>query len=534
MNLDKEIKKLQSQVSANQMSRRAFMTSVMALGVGALAPGLYSQAAKAAPKKGGVFRVGIGAGNTTDSLDPGLITSLFSQVMLRGGVRNNLVRYTNTNELIGELAESWEASPDAAQWTFKLRDGVEFHNGKTLDANDVVVSIRHHVAEGTTSAAKPIVEPIESVQADGKNTIVFNLKEGNADFPFTLYDYHVQICPANSDGTMDWQSGVGTGAYIMKNYDPGVRARLTKFANYWDESRGHFDEIDMTTISDVVARTSALTTGAIDAMDRCDLKTVHLLERNSDVNVVEVTGTGHYTFPMFTDVAPFDDNNVRMALKHAINREALVKTILKGHGVAGNDHPIATANRYHNKDLPQRVYDPEKAKWYLKQSGLSSLDVDLRVADAAFAGAVDAGVLYKEHASAAGININVVRVPSDGYWDNIWLTEPFVASYWGGRQVEDQMFSTAYQSGAPWNDTHFNHENFDRLLIQGRTELDDAKRRDIYYEMQRIVSDEGGAIVPMFYNYVSATSKKVQYLDDGWASDADLDGYMGIQHWWFA
>lgn len=523
-------------LSEQRINRRDFIQKATALGMAAAIPSaiLSEQAFADSPKKGGVFRVGISAGSTTDSLDPGLITSLFSQVMLRGGVRSNLIRYTNKNELVGELAESWDVSSDAATWTFKLRQGIEFHNGKTLDANDVVASIQHHVLDGTTSAAQPIVEPIESVRADGKNTVVFKLKGGNADFPFTLYDYHVQICPANADGSIDWQSGIGSGAYVMDDYEPGVRSRLTKFANYYDESRGHFDAIEMTTIPDAVARTSALTTGAIDAMDRCDLKTVHLLARDSNINVVEVTGTGHYTFPMFTDVAPFDDNNVRMALKHAIDREALVKTILRGHGAVGNDHPIATANRYHNSDMPQRAYDPEKAKWYLKQSGLSSLDVDLRVADAAFVGAVDAGILYKEHASPSGINLNVIRVPDDGYWDNVWTKEPFVACYWGGRQVEDQMFSTAYATGVPWNDTHFSNATFDRLLVEARTELDDDKRRAMYYEMQRILSDEGGALVPMFYNYVSATTKKVQSPDGGWASDAELDGYMGIQHWWFA
>ncbi len=528
-----KLKKLESELKDGRISRREFIQSASILGLATVAPAVFNSAL-AAPKKGGVFRVGISAGSVTETLDPGLITSLFGQVMMRGGTRNCLTRYTNTNEIVGDLAESWEASPDAAVWTFKLRKGVEFHNGKTLDANDVVASINHHVAEGTTSAAKAIVEPIKSVKADGKNTVVFTLNGGNADFPVTVYDYHVQIMPANADGTADWQSGTGTGAYIMDSYEPGVRAHLTKNPNYWDDSRGHFDEVEMITIADVVARTNALTTGAIDAMDRCDLKTVHLLERDSNVKVVEVTGTGHRTFPMFTDTAPFDNNHVRMALKHAIDREALVKTILKGHGAVGNDHPIAPANRYHNKDLPQRAYDPDKAKWHLQQASLSSLDVDLSVSDAAYAGAIDAGTLYKEHAAAAGININLIREPADGYWSNVWLKKPFVACYWSGRPTEDQMFSTAYASGAAWNDTHFEHARFNQLLEQARGELNDDTRRSMYYEMQQITRDEGGVIVPVFNNFINAISAKVQFPQDGWASDHDFDGFMGIQNWWFA
>jgi peptide/nickel transport system substrate-binding protein len=147
---------------------------------------------------------------------------------------------------------------------------------------------------------------------------------------------------------------------------------------------------------------------------------------------------------MRTDTPPFDNNEVRQALKYAVDREALLQSVLRGHGVLGNDHPIGRSNRYHADELEQRTYDPDKAKFHLKNAGLSSLKVDLSAADAAFAGAVDAAVLYKEHAAKPGIEINVVREPNDGYWSNVWLKKPWCAVYWGGRPTEDWMFSTAY------------------------------------------------------------------------------------------
>ena len=529
-----KLEHLQRLLSEGRITRRDFISNATALGLATAIPSviLTEQAKADAPKKGGTLRIGVGAGSTSDSLDPGLQDNAFLATFTNA-MRDRLTEYTNKKEIIGSLAEQWETSPDAKQWIFTLRKDIEFHNGKTLDANDVVVSLNHHVAEGTTSGAKPLIDPITDIKADGDKVIV-TLEAGNADFPFFVYDPFLQIMPANADGTPDWQSGIGTGPYILDNWEPGVRGTLKKNPNYWNPDRGHFDNIEMLPITDINARTNALRSDVVDVIDRCDLKTVHLLARDPNINIVDITGTRQYTYPMHMDVAPFDNNDVRMALKLGIDREALVETVLKGYGAAGNDHPIAPANRFYNKDLPQRAYDPEKAKWHLKQAGLESLEVDLSVADAAYVGAADAAVLYQAQAAPAGIKINVVREPSDGYWSNVWLKKPFCAAYWSGRLVEDAMFSTEYLTGQPWNDSHFSHQRFDELVVAARAELDENKRREMYYETQQILRDEGGVIIPMFSNYVSATNKKVQQMDGGWAADYDLDGYMGPQRWWFA
>ena len=147
--------------------------------------------------------------------------------VLFGQVRNNLTEVSATGELVPELAESWDSTLDAAKWTFKIRQGVEFHNGKTLDSQDVVDSLRHHLTEDSKSAAKGILGGIESVDADGKHAITVTLKSGDADFPFLMSDYHLLICPSNGDGTIDWQSGTGTGGYTLAEHEPGIRT-LTK------------------------------------------------------------------------------------------------------------------------------------------------------------------------------------------------------------------------------------------------------------------------------------------------------------------
>ncbi len=272
---------------------------------------------------------------------------------------------------------------------FKLRRGVEFHNGKTMDADDVLYSINHHRGEDTKSAAKGIVDPIADIRKDGPHTVIFTLKGGNADFPFILSDYHLTISPAGDD----FRGGLGTGGYVLKEFEPGVRAFAVRNPNYFKENRAHFDEVETLSISDVNARTNALKTGQIDAMNRCELKTVHLFKKLPGIQVMQQNGFKHYTFAMRCDIPPYENSDVRLALKYAVDREQMVKTILRGYGVVGNDHPISPANRYHASELEQRTYDPDKAKFHLKKSGLDKANFRLHAADAAFVGAVDAGVL---------------------------------------------------------------------------------------------------------------------------------------------
>ncbi len=159
-----------------------------------------------------------------------------------------------------------------------------------------------------------------------------------------------------------------------------------------------------------------------------------------------------------------------------------MKQILRGYGEPGNDHPIAPVNKYYAKDLEQRKYDPDKAKFYMKKAGMLDHTFNLHAADAAFAGAVDAAVLMKEQAKKAGININVVREPDDGYWSNVWMKKEWSHVLLGvGRPIEDMMFSVAYSDGAPWNDTLWSNERFNKLLISARAELDTDKRRKLYW-----------------------------------------------------
>lgn len=512
------------------VSRRGVLKGASAIGGAALIGPMGASMARAQPTRGGTLRCGIAHGSTTDSLDPGTWENDFT--ILMSHTRNGfLTEVAADGSLIPEVAESYEASADAAIWTFTIRPGVMFHSGREVTAEDVAASISHHMGDDSTSAAKPIVDSITDITVDGRN-VVFTLAEGNADFPFLMSDYHLAILPA-VDGAIDPMTTDGCGPYVLESHEMGVEANFTRHEGYWKSGRAHFDAFQMIAIHDDAARQNALISGEVDYIDTADLNTVHLLARAPGVEVLSVTGNQHYGLPMDSRAAPFSDNNIRMALKYALNREQMVETVLNGYGSVGNDHPIGPGQRYFNTDLEQKTYDPDQARYYLAQAGVESLDVDLHLADAAFAGAIDAGVLFAESAAAAGININVVREPNDGYWSNVWMQLPFCGTYWGGRPTEDWMFATAYAAGAPWNESYWSHERFNELMIQARAELDQDLRREMYFEMQQIVANEGSTIIPMFANYVGAYSDTLAHPEEIstlWRND----GHRIAERWWFA
>ena len=534
--INMKIEELEKMLSEGKLDRREFIKRATVLGLAApFATALFSQSVQAAmPKKGGKFVMGLGYGSTTDSLIPGANENGFLSC-LSYGFQNQLTEIDNNGRTIPELAESYEASADAKTWIFKLRQGVEFHNGKTMTADDVIPSFNFHRGEDTKSAGKSFLTPVESINKKGKYEVEFKLKEGNADFPAIVSSGQFPIVP-EKDGKLDWQSYVGTGGYTLELFEPGVRASLKRNPNYFKSDRAHFDEVEMLSLLDTTARQNAVMGGEVHSISRLDPKTVHLMNRVGSLKIVEATGTLHYTFPMRVDVAPFDNYDLRMAIKLSVDRDQLVNKILLNHGVIGNDHPISTANPYHNSDMPQRSYDPDKVRYHLKKAGMENATVDLSTSDAAFAGAVDAALLMKDSAGKAGLNINVVREPKDGYWSNVWNKKPWCACYWSGRPTEDWMFTAAYVADSKWNDTAWTKgakvDRFNKLVVEARAELDTRKRRELYYECQEIVSDDGGALVPMFANFIMALDKGVMH--DKMAGNFDYDGYKAAERWWFA
>lgn len=510
-------------------SRRQFLSQTAAIGVaGGLMSTLPGPTLAATPKKGGRLRLGVTDSATTETFDTAVLVTIAPMVATLA-LKNCLVELDHTSNPLPELAESGEASDDATQWVFKLRKDVEFHNGKSLEAEDVLFSFNRHRGEATKSQVKALLTSVEDIKADGNHTVIFKLSGGSADFPYIVSDYRTSISPA---GTEDFDAGIGTGGYILENFEPGIRINAKRNPNYWKNGRAHFDEFEVLGINDAAARNNALVTGEVDVINRCELKTFDRLSKTPGIKGLSTPSTAHYTVPMRTDTPPFANNDVRLALKFAVDREVLLSTILRGQGTVGNDHPIGQSDRFFASEISQRQYDPEKAKFHLKQAGLSSLSVQLFTSDAAFAGAVDAAVLYKEHAVKAGIDIEVVKSPADGYWDDVWMKKPWSFSYWFGRPTADWMFTLVYADTSTQNETFWKNERFNKILVEARGELDNSKRREMYVELQQICRDEGGAVIPLFNNDIMAASDKLQFNE--LATNFQMDGLRLIERWWFA
>ena len=343
------------------------------------------------------------------------------------------------------------------------------------------------------------------------------LTDPNADLPYLMADRHLRIQPGG--GIDDPASGNMSGPYRIVEDEPGVRHTFEKFADYWDDSRGHFDSTEILIINDATARMSALQSGQVQLANLIEPKIAELLSRAPGVNLETTEGRGQNVFVMHVDTAPFDNNDLRLALKYAIDREELVEKILRGYGTVGNDIPVNMAYPFFDESIPQREFDLDKAAEHYKKSGHDGSPIVLRVSDVAFPGAVDAAQLFQQSAQKAGIPLEIEREPGDGYWSEVWNNKPFCASYWGGRPTQDQMYATAYLSSAEWNDTRFKNEKFDSLLMQARAELDPDTRKALYSEMSYMVRDEGGLIMPMFNNFLDARTDAIA----GWVSNPNGD-----------
>ena len=232
--------------------------------------------------------------------------------------------------------------------------------------------------------------------------------------------------------------------------------------------------------------------------------------------------SGNYTDLIIRqDQMPGKSPEFTQAMKLLLDREQVKSAVFRGYAVVGNDHPISPGARYYNSDLPQTVYDPEKAKFLLKKAGMESITMPL-VASPAATGSVDIAVLLQQSAKQAGLKLDVNRLPTDGYWSNHWMKHPLSFGNINPRPNADVMFSQFFQSKAPWNESGWQNDQFDQLLLLARAETDDAKRTQMYHDMQALVHDHCGIGVPVFISNIDGVDKRVK----GYVANP-LGGFMG-------
>lgn len=502
---------LSRSLSAGGMTRRQAMKWLIAMGVSAVAANSLVTnlcvAATETPKRGGRIRVGGQSTSVKDTLDPARFNN--STDYSRGFTfYNGLTRLDDKAQAQPELAKSFESNADATQWVFNLREGVTFHDGKAMDADDVVYSILRHKDPSVGSNAKSLADLISEVKADGKNTVIFKLNGPNGDLPILLGTYHFMII---KNGTTDFTTAIGTGPYKVMEWKPGVRSIGVRNENYFISGRPYMEEQEFFGIPDDNARLNALYSGDVHAVLSVAMAAVSEVENRKDVRVVTTPAPRFTSLVMRCDRPPFDNLDLRLAIKHLFDREKVLKTIMRGYGQLGNDHIFSPDDPYYNTELPQRTLDRDKAKYHLGKAGLANAKLDLHVGDAAFT-SVELGMLLQSEAARIGLTIDLKREPSDGYWSNVWRQRSFHAGEWNARPTDDLLLSIGYTSNAKWNESGYKNERLDKLVEEARGTLDFQKRKAMYWEVQKILYEDGCSAIPAFTNYIGAASTKVKGL----------------------
>ena len=529
---DKYVDYLKDQYARRRISRREFVGRLSAVGVTAAVAGSLLGAAETAraatPKKGGSARMAMANIATAENLDPLASNSNTAHMRAMTGW-NPLVKVSPEFEAIPELATSWESTPDAKEWIFKIRQGVEFHNGKTMTSKDVAHSLLRHTGQKTESQAKALFSAVADVKAEDASTVRVILSSPIADFPIYLGIQNAGIVPEEL-GAAAAGKGVGTGPFRIKEFKPGISSTWVRNENYWKEGLPYLDEVEIFPIVDRTARTNAIISGEIDVMSNADPKTVALLRKTPGLAIQTTKAGAHTLISCQTELPPADNMDLRLALKYAMDREKTLRSVYKGLGQLGNDHNVHPQDPFYCKDLAQRTYDPDKARFHIKKAGLENTEIPLFTSETPGPGAIEVAELLQQTAAPAGVNIKVTRVPADTYWSNTWLKQPIIISGWNGRPTADLILTAAHTAGARFNESRWEHPRFTELLVTARGELDTSKRAAMYCELQTLMHNLGGVVGPTFYDYVDVTRDYVKgFVPNGTGT---LGGFQVAEFIW--
>jgi peptide/nickel transport system substrate-binding protein len=474
------------------------------------------------PVKGGRLRVATAASSTADTIDPA------KQSMVMDYCRCNmfydgLTRLDEHQRAQPALAEAID-SKDARIWMVKLRKGVRFHDGRPLTSADVVYSLRRHHDPAVGSKARVFAEQIAEVSALGPDTVRITLTGPNADLPVILGISQFQIVRA---GTTDFRTANGTGAFRCAEFTPGVRSLSVRNEDYW---RGpvHLGEVELFSIADDSARINALLSGDVDLVNETNPRIAGRLKAQG-FHVLESRSGGYTDLIIRLDQDPGRNPEFVAGMKALMDRETMRNAIFRGYATVANDQPIPPTNPYYAADLPQRAFDPDRARFHFQRAGLAGSTIPIVTSTAAMK-SDDMGVLMQEAARKAGIMLDIRRAPADGYWSQSWMKVPVGFGNINPRPTADIIFTQFYSSTAPWNESGWRNARFDKLLLEARGDTDEARRHAIYGEMQHMVSDLSGVGIPLFINLLDAYSPRLKGLKP--MPQGGMMGYDFAAHVW--
>ena len=492
---DKDLVDKMVKGGSGKVSRRDVLKLSMVTGVSlVVAEQLLTdgkQVLAATPKKGGSLRMASNLHGPDDQLDPVVFTSTIDYTRGRA-TYNSLVQIGEGLVPNPDLAESFGSNADATEWTFKLRKGVTWHDGKPFTADDVVHSMKRHMGEDSKSVIKSVLASIGDWKKTGPLEVKAIMNSPNADLPTLMGLFQSKIVQNGTTG-----AGIGTGPFVLDSFEPGVKSVHSRNKNYFREG-ANLDALEITAITDPVARVNALLAGDMQMVTQIDPNAFRQIESSSTSKLLSTPAALQLGICALKNSMPGQNDDFVKGMQYVQQRKRIVKRILKGKGSVGNDTPISAA---HGADfcheLPQREFDPDKAKFHFKKSGVTS--AELYVAPVT-SGIEDLCLLAQANCAKIGFDLQLKKVPTDGYWGAVWMNEPLNVVTWNMRPTANSQMAIQFGPGAAWNDTYWNNERMGKLLTMSLAETDPAKRHEMYCEMQTLIHNGSGMIIPAFSN----------------------------------
>lgn len=455
-------------------------------------------------KQGGTLRVGV-VGSTNDIIDGQYIVARADQARMVTGWEP-IANYDDDFNIAYNhgLAESIEAkAPD--NYVVRLKSGIEFHNAKTLGADDLIYSFNRLVdpALGIAPALSQFIDANSFKKLDDL-TVEITLLQPSVAFLNGMADYGANIVPV---GYTREGEQIGTGPYKLKSFTPGSESVHVRHENYWGQT--YLDEVQIIDFSDQSALVNALISGDIDVAIDLPYAQATTVSSNSDLVLLESAAGNWQTITMRVDMAPFDDVRVRQAMRLIVDRDEMVQRVLSGHGRVGNDMYGVLDGSY-PKSFPQRVQDIEAAKALLQEAGQEGMEIELFAPDDT-AGLAEYITAFAEQAKEAGITVKPTVLDGGTYWGAEYTQRVFATSYWSTRPYLNQVPQGALPS-ATYPETHWPPagSNFEDLYNQAIAEVDTEKRYAIIEEMQREEYEEGGNIIAYFQNLIDGHAAYVK------------------------
>ena len=420
---------------------------------------------------------------------------------------------------VPRLAESWTPNEDASVWTFKIRQGVKFHDGKDMTSEDVAASINRLADPESASQALSAFTGFltkDSAKATDATTVEFSLEAPNGSFPYLLSsdNYNTIILPADYDG--DYEKNMnGTGPFILEKFTQGQSATFRKNPDYWDKERQpNPDNTEIRFYGKEQARVLALQSGEVDVVTQFSVSGGRALLTDPNVQTVDLKASTHRQVHLRTDKEPFTDKRVRQALALAIDRNGLVDGLFKGRAQLGNDSPFAPVFKYTDTSVAQRQQDIEQAKQLLADAGMSDgFEVQLDTWDGFEI--PDLAQLIQNNAKEIGATIKLNITDAGTYYGDAvygkspWLDSNMGITDYGHRGIVNVFLGAPLLSDGTWNGAHFRNKEYDKLVKDfiAQSDIDEQKQRA--KQIQELLLDETPIIIPYFYDFLTGVRKGI-------------------------